>query len=134
MGNETVETVYGSVEVDTVECESCGETILREDAYRFGMSTNPYKKINESTYNGYACEHCANIGPASFPERVASSEGDSVSPADKLILTVCFPVLAPTIFIRILTDARIENNVAIGYMYAFIGMLLWGLLTYLFIL
>ena len=134
MTKETVETVYGSVEVDTVDCDSCGETILRDGAYRFGMDTSPNKRMNDVEYNGYACEHCAKVGPASFPERVVSSDRDSVSLREALMLIVWFPIASPIISLLILVDGPRKNDVASGYAYAFIGLLLWGLLTYLFIL
>jgi len=134
MGNETVETVYGSVEVGTVECDSCGETILRDDAYRFRMGPPSNKGMSSVEYNGYACEHCASVGPASFPERVVSSEEDKVGLREPLMLTVFYPIVSPMISFLTLVDDPLKNDVASGYAYAFIGMVLWGLLTYFFIL
>jgi len=127
-------TEHGSVEVDTVNCDSCGDTILRDDAYRFGMDTSPNKRMNDVEYNGYACEHCANVGPASFPERVVSSDGDSVSLREALMLIVWFPIASPIISLLILVDGPLKNDVVSGYAYAFIGMVLWALIAYLFIL
>jgi len=134
MGNETVETVYGSVEVDTVECDSCGDTILKDEAYRFGMDTSPNKRMNDVEYNGYACEHCADMGPVSFPDKIVSSDADSVSLGQALMLTVLFPIASPIISLAILMDGPHKNDVASGYAYSFIGLVLWGLLTYLFVL
>ena len=135
MRNETVETVYGSVEVDTVECDSCGDTILRDGAYRFGMSTNTHKKINHSKYNGYACEHCADVGPASFPGQEVSSDEDKMPILAALMLIVLYPFLAPFVSLVCIVDRPFKDDVVSGYMYSFLATIFWGgLLTYLFIL
>ena len=123
MGNETVETVYGSVEVDTVECESCGETILREDGYRFGMSTNPHKKINDSKYNGYACEHCASVGPASFPERLR----EYALPRGENGLFWGYVITAPALCPIVVSEALFTDvdEFYSGYFIAIVSVILW---------
>lgn len=70
---ETVETRYGTVEIETVECDSCEETVAKEDAHPFGVWDNdaaPNERRNEADRSGYACPLCAEEGPASFPGRV----------------------------------------------------------------
>ena len=138
MGNETVETVYGSVEVGTVECDSCGETILRDDAYRFRMGPPSNKGMSSVEYNGYACEHCASVGPASFPERVFSSDGDQplFTFFDHSLFALLYPLTGFSLIGLLLTDSHIRSDTfAKAYVSSFIGALFWGgLLTYLFIL
>ena len=56
---ETVHTEYGEVSIETVECDSCGNTIAKDDAQDFRMGDR----------HGYACSHCVDEGPISFPEK-----------------------------------------------------------------
>ena len=70
-----IQTEYGTVEVETVECDSCGNTIGKEEAYRFAMdSTAPNKRMNDAERSGYACSLCVDNGPISFPESHADIE------------------------------------------------------------
>jgi len=57
---ETIETQYGTVEVETVECDSCGQRIGKEEAHDFTIGDR----------DGYACAHCVDDGPISFPPSV----------------------------------------------------------------
>jgi len=59
----TVETRFGPTEIETVECASCGTEISQEAAVPFQMG-------DPVGASGYACEHCADVGPAGFPEQV----------------------------------------------------------------
>jgi len=56
---ETVQTPYGDVEVELVDCDSCGNTVREEDTVEFEIGAR----------TGVACEHCRDEGPVSFPER-----------------------------------------------------------------
>lgn len=55
---ETIQTVYGDVDAEVVECDSCGITVLEEDAKKFTIGDR----------EGWACETCEDTGPAEFPE------------------------------------------------------------------
>jgi len=135
MGNETVETVYGSVEVDTVECDSCGDTILKDDAYLFYIEDSPNTLTANDKYNGYACKHCADVGPASFPGQEVSSDEDKMPILAALMLIVLYPFLAPFVSLVCIVDRPFKDDVVSGYMYSFLATIFWGgLLTYLFIL
>jgi len=59
-GTETIQTQYGDVEIETVDCDSCGQTIAKEDANDFTLGHR----------DGYACDHCVDNGPISFPPTV----------------------------------------------------------------
>jgi hypothetical protein len=58
---KTIQTKYGEVEVETIECDSCGNTIGKEDAHEFTLGDR----------EGHACDHCVDNGPISFPDTVA---------------------------------------------------------------
>lgn len=78
---ETVETVYGDVEVSLVDCDSCGNPVRKRDAVEFSIGGR----------DGWACEHCEEEGPLSFPERVGLEEPP--------FLWLIFAVFAPLVFI-----------------------------------
>lgn len=54
---QTVETAHGTVEYETVACDSCGQEIHEDDAREFTIGDR----------EGVACEHCVDEGPAEFP-------------------------------------------------------------------
>lgn len=57
----TAATAYGEVEIEVVECASCGAEVAKADAEPF--------TIGDDTVicEGWACEICADIGPADYP-------------------------------------------------------------------
>lgn len=67
---KTIQTQYGDVSIDTVECDSCGNTIAKRDAHRFAIHNGvPNPRFNDADRSGYACDYCASEGPISFPNR-----------------------------------------------------------------
>lgn len=52
----TIESEYGSHEIDVVECDSCGNTVAPEEAKPFTLDEEA----------GHACEHCVEEGPIGF--------------------------------------------------------------------
>jgi len=71
---ETIQTAYGDVEIETVDCDSCGQTIGKDDANEFTLSDR----------EGHACDHCVDNGPISFPPTVDFN----VEPAEEYWLGV----------------------------------------------
>ncbi len=74
------ETVHGTVYYTVVTCDSCGVEVKRDDAYVFVIgdlhedsdwSSNLSLSFNtdDDVRVGWACEHCAETNPVSFPER-----------------------------------------------------------------
>jgi len=57
----TAATAYGEIEVEVVECASCGAEVARDSAEPFTIGEDPVVR------EGWACEHCATEGPADFP-------------------------------------------------------------------
>lgn len=57
---KTIETQYGTAEIEVVECDSCGQTIGKDDAVEFTIGSR----------DGYACQHCEQNGPISWPKKV----------------------------------------------------------------
>ena len=55
----TVETAFGPAEVETLECDSCGNRVAAENTVPFTIGNT----------DGRACEHCEATGPVSFPRR-----------------------------------------------------------------
>jgi hypothetical protein len=55
-----VQTEYGIAEIEVVDCDSCGNTVGKEQAKQFIIGDK----------EGWACEHCEQNGPISFPEKV----------------------------------------------------------------
>lgn len=56
----TAATAYGEVEIEVVECASCGTTVARDSA-------EPFRIGDPVVREGWACEHCTDDGPADFP-------------------------------------------------------------------
>jgi hypothetical protein len=61
---ETVETVYGPVDVELVVCDSCEQKIRKQDAHDFQI-----RRSGHVTRSGHACSACVDEGPISFPDR-----------------------------------------------------------------
>ena len=57
---ETVHSEYGEVEVEVVDCDSCNNTVAKEDTVPFTIGDR----------DGLACRHCEREGPVSFPRKV----------------------------------------------------------------
>jgi len=78
---EVIETMYGEVEADVVECSSCGNLVLEEDAKEFTLGDR----------EGWACSICYDTGPADYPlaERRTSTEFFGIT-----MMAVLFPLSA----------------------------------------
>jgi len=63
---KTVQTTYGEVEVEVVECDSCGQEIEKEEAYYFIIRNTKNKDDFTGQTEGWACEYCVD-NPISFP-------------------------------------------------------------------
>ena len=73
---ETIHTAYGDVEVETVECSSCGDKLPESDAKRF--YTGKVKKTRDWSHEyevnfyptqyrrGWVCPYCED-DPVAFP-------------------------------------------------------------------
>jgi hypothetical protein len=129
MTTETVQTQYGSVEIETVECDSCGDTIAKDDAYRFAMDNDaPNKQMNNAERNGYACEICVDEGPAGFvPDR-----WEFKAQMDWLFGIVLWPI----VFMFSVIESG-NKEAAAEYAVATVGAILWlvlPLLAYIYLI
>lgn len=57
---KTVHTEYGDTEIEIVDCDSCNNTIAKEEALSFSIGNK----------EGWACPHCYEEGPVSFPKKI----------------------------------------------------------------
>jgi len=126
---ETVETRYGAVEIETVECASCEETVAKEDAHPFSIE-HPVGSVRGGEWKeGYACPICADEGPASYPERVrgwalpTDESGDYENGPAFFIATA--PLLLPLATAIGCTED--STQFTDGYAMAVITILVWGL-------
>lgn len=55
----TINTAYGSTEIKTYDCDSCGNTVPYDETVEFTIGVR----------KGRACEICEDTGPVSFPEK-----------------------------------------------------------------
>lgn len=64
---ETVQTEYGDVEaeIELVECDSCGADVRADNATEFTIGQR----------SGWACHHCADVGPAGYPAKIRREFG-----------------------------------------------------------
>ncbi|AGM11133.1 hypothetical protein M196_gp41 [Halorubrum tailed virus 4] len=82
---KTVQTAYGDVDVEVVECDSCGNTIGKDEAREFTLGNR----------EGHACEHCVGEGPISFPSKYGSFDMGESSDGRFLNFLVWAPVVIP---------------------------------------
>ena len=110
---EAVETVYGSVNVETVTCDSCGETMLKDDANDFSIGDR----------EGHACDYCVREGPISFPERVR----EYALPRDEDGEFWMYVITAPALCLIVVSEALFTDvgEFASGYFIAIVSVILW---------
>ena len=82
---KTVQTAYGDVDVEVVECDSCGNTIGKDEAREFTLGER----------EGYACEHCVDEGPISFPDRFGSLDMGHAESGGFLLFLLWAPIIIP---------------------------------------
>jgi len=110
---QQVETRYGSLNVETIECDSCGDTMLKEDANTF--------TIGERT--GHACDYCVREGPISFPKRVR----EYALPRDEDGEFWTYLIAAPA-FCSLVVSLALFTDVdefVTGYFIAIVSVILW---------
>jgi hypothetical protein len=122
MPEKTIPTEYGETTIEVVECSSCGAEVAKTDAEQFTLGN----------HSGWACEHCTETGPVSFPER-AREFGLGPHPYGGSVvwdvmffpgtagLTVLFASFVP------IDPNDTEDMWLQGYAVAIYGMLVWGL-------
>lgn len=70
-------TAFGDVEYETVDCSSCGQTELKDEAKRFVIGgfeeefCNRLKFKKSKVNDGWACRNCADDSPVGFPVSVS---------------------------------------------------------------
>jgi len=108
---KTVQTEYGDVEIDVVECDSCGIDVRKDKA----------KDFNIGQREGYACEMCEQNGPVSFPE----STVNGFDGIDWFIIAN-YPVgvLLGVVFVLREGSAALTNE-GKGFITAILGTILW---------
>lgn len=109
-----IPTAYGDVEIETVECDSCGDEVPKEDASDFLVGdirqTNHWHhksavefEVSDTTLRrGYLCSYCEDRGPLSTPpwEWRAALTFDRMMIA--LMLTFCAVLIGATVLGAIL--------------------------------
>ena len=130
---KTIQTAYGDVEIETVDCDSCGQTIGKEDARRFGLTSEeqaPNVRINETERCGYACSHCVDEGPISFPPSVdIAIKGHSAEMPLTFILM--WPVfMIPTLVTTVFDDNKPAKEFTVGS----VAAIIWTTLPLLLLL
>lgn len=87
MGTKTQPTAHGEIEYETVECDSCGTELLKDEAFGFivfdqdklkkSRSWNHFHEWNvyDGGYKtGWACPYCYDAAPVDFPRIRSASE------------------------------------------------------------
>lgn len=80
----TAPTVHGSIEYETVECSSCGQDVMKEEARRVyvgdvkGTTNSSHRGVTEVEFDrhdhtsGWFCPHCYDE-PVGFVAKVRST-------------------------------------------------------------
>ena len=113
---KTVDTPYGETTIEVVECDSCGNTVSKNDTVEFTLGDR----------TGRACEHCYDNGPISFPERVTewALPSDEINGTSHGLLfhIALYPLDAP---IEIVAGFTGDDEFAQGYATGIISTLVW---------
>jgi hypothetical protein len=111
---ETIETRFGSVEIETYECDSCGVEVAKEDTVPFEIGSR----------EGRACQTCEESGPISFPKRaIEPMKTLANTDLDSALISIMFgPVFLPAA-VMIYLDKR--GAFEAGIVIATITCLLW---------
>lgn len=123
---KTIESIHGPVEVEVVDCDSCGTTVRADATVPFTLGDR----------EGVACENCYDDGPISFPDwrwteliPTFHGMGTDEDGNDAWFLIGMFPLAAIIAAIVILFEDNDDIKAgAIGFAWACWGMILWGLL------
>lgn len=101
----TETTTHGEVEYEVVECDSCGNDVMTDEALDFQIGDR----------EGKACSHCVEVGPIDFPH-------PNVPPKDWLILaTISWPLTV----VAALTTNNWREGDSQFFLAATIGCLIW---------
>jgi len=114
MSTKTVQTPYGDTTIEVVECDSCGAEVAKDDALEFTLGDR----------TGWACAHCYETGPISFPEKVT----EWTTPTDTSGRNPAPYIVAYPIFVFAITFDAVSNDddyYANGYTTGVIATLLW---------
>jgi hypothetical protein len=108
----TAATAYGEVEIEVVECSSCGAKVARDSAEPFTIGEGPVAR------EGWACEHCAAEGPAGFPlDRMRDPDGS-------LSAVAMWPLLFPFGAMHVLVGTAVSDRIR-PYIAGCLGTLVW---------
>lgn len=120
-----VSTEYGTTTIEITDCDSCGNTVAKDEAVEFTIGDR----------SGHACEYCANNGPINFPERVIEFSLPSENGESGIVWLVLAVILAPIFATPIFADSILENEdyFADGYVFGVLAVLLWVVLPVIFI-
>ena len=117
---KAIETEYGTTEIEVVECDSCGNTVGKEEAKEFTIADR----------EGWACEYCAENGPLSFPEKVREFALPSDGDGDTLFFILFSPALLPAITVTGLFTP--DDKFAEGYAIASLTYIIYITLFFVF--
>ena len=124
---KTVQTAYGEASIKVVECDSCGAEVNKESAARFAMdseTTNP--RFNNAECVGYACEHCVDEGPISYPERIQERIKIIAGIGDSLFGIVLWPVASPLLIFE--HDQGWQRGFALSSLGAWVWIIFVGVI------
>jgi len=115
---ETVQTTYGDVEIDVVDCDSCGNRVAKDDTVEFTIGDR----------EGRACSHCESEGPVSFPTRAVNYAEQLWHPVLIGISTVAAPLVALLMLIEYLDR---DDTPAGVYVLGVVSGAVWAAAFYL---
>lgn len=117
-----VSTEYGTTTIQITDCDSCGNTVAKDETVEFTIGDR----------SGHACEYCANNGPINFPERVVEWSLPTDNYGNTSIAIVVFIMFAPFFFIPTFFEAMFTEKkmdyFSDGYIYGIFAMILWVVL------
>jgi hypothetical protein len=117
----TVNTQYGETTIEVYECDSCGNVVAYENTVEFTLGNR----------SGRACEHCAENGPISFPERVVEWSLPANN-TERYYNGLFLHLFASPLLLPLITIAGFVNGDEFtqGYGTAIITVLVWASLLF----
>ena len=107
-----VETQFGSAEIETHVCDSCGNRVAYENTVEFNIGKR----------EGRACKHCESEGPVSWPRKTLDFFKADIDYRDTLLGVFFTPLATMVIFDKAFTHNRDFEK---GVLFGWLVMLIW---------
>jgi hypothetical protein len=107
-----VETQFGPAEIETYECDSCGNRVAYENTVTFSIGER----------EGRACEHCEETGPVSWPQKTLDFLKVDIDYGMAIFGVLFTPLALLVIFEKALSE---DEDFEQGILFGWLVMIVW---------